>query len=362
MSHIFFGEVTHRLWQFWATHPPLRERILRVDPRWDGQYIERKPSRYNWRQSRSGSTDTDESRAALAAAVLAGVLTDTAGRETGLEQVPEQVPNTAPAPHDEADADFEPGPEQLEREIAAHQDIPIAFVQHSHEPLGAQALVFALLLGDEPAVRQKQLEIIASAGVTGLELLVHTLSPGVIALGAPRRLPLLELCLPALKAMSTAQYRVFKQTLTLLIQADAQLMLHEWCLFQLLRHYLDPEFVKTKPSRPRFRSVQQVASSVQTVLSLLAHESSAESGRVFRLGMDSLGLTDRSLLPREQCSVTAFSRAVRTLADCYPLLKPRLLKAMGLTAAGDGDLSAVEWEIITSTAAVMDCPAPLPAA
>jgi hypothetical protein len=139
-------------------------------------------------------------------------------------------------------------------------------------------------------------------------------------------------------------------------------MLHEWCLFQLLRHYLDPEFVKTKPSRPRFRSVQQVASSVQTVLSLLAHESSAESGRVFRLGMDSLGLTDRSLLPREQCSVTAFSRAVRTLADCYPLLKPRLLKAMGLTAAGDGDLSAVEWEIITSTAAVMDCPAPLPAA
>lgn len=354
MSHIFFGEVTHRLWQMWATHPPLRERILRVDPYWNGQYIERRPSRYNWRQSRSGATEMYDNRAGLAAAVLAGALLD----DTGLRPEPPPEPLAPLATQADVDADFEPDPEQLERETAARQDIPIAFVQHSHEPLGAQALVFALLLGDEPPVRQKQLAIIASAGVTGLELLVHTLSPDVIALGAPRRLPLLELCLPALKAMSQAQYRVFKQTLALLIQADAQVKLHEWCLFQLLRHYLDPEFVKTTPSRPRYSSLQQVAPSVQIVLSLLAHESSGDSAHVLRLGVDSLALPDLSLLPKEQCSVTAFSRAVRTLADCYPLLKPRLLKAMNLTAAGDGNLSAVEWEIITSTAAVMDCPVP----
>jgi Zn-dependent protease with chaperone function len=370
MSHIFFGQVTHRLWQFWATHPPLRERILRVDPHWNGQYIERRPSRYNWKQSRPGLTEGSENPAALAAAVLAGVLADDTGRGPVSHREPNAEPasnagptsNAEPTSNTETDADFEPDPEQLERETAARQDIPIAFVRHSHEPLGAQALVFALLLGDEPAVRQKQLEIIAGAGVTGLELLVHTLSPDVIALGAPRRLPLLELCLPALKAMSPAQYRVFKQTLTLLMHADAQLALHEWCLFQLVRHYLDPEFVTKKPSRPRYRKLQQVAPSVQIVLSLLAHESSAESEQVFRLGMDSLGFTNLTLIPQPQCSVTEFSRAVRTLADCYPLLKPRLLKAMGLTAAGDGKLSAVEWEIITSTAAVMDCPVALPTA
>ncbi len=352
MSHIFFGQVTHRLWQFYATHPPLRERIRRVDPRWNGQYIERRPSRYNWQHPRPGATDTYDNHAALAAAVLAGALLD----DTGLR--PEPPPESQAQPATQVDADFEPDPEQLERETAARQDIPIAFVQHSHEPLGAQALVFALMLGEEPAVRQKQLAIIASAGVPGLELLVHTLNPDVIALGAPRRLPLLELCLPALKAMSQAQYRVFKQTLALLIQADAELALHEWCLFQLLRHYLDPEFVKTTPSRPRYRKLQQVAPSVQIVLSLLAHESSGDSAHVLRLGADSLGLPDLSLLPRERCSVTAFSRAVHTLGDCYPLLKPRLLKAMNLTAAGDGNLNAVEWEIITSTAAVMDCPVP----
>ncbi len=223
----------------------------------------------------------------------------------------------------------------------------------------AQGGIAAPMADDDSTDDHVKDTIIAGAGVTGLELLVHTLNPDVIALGAPRRLPLLELCLPALKAMSPAQYRVFKQTLTLLIQADTQLKLHEWCLFQLVRHYLDPEFVKVAPSRSRYRKLEQVAPSVQIVLSVLAHESSAESERVFRLGMDSLASPDLALLPREQCGVRVFSRAVRTLADCYPLLKPRLLKAMALTAAGDGNLSAVEWEIITSTAAVMDCPVPV---
>jgi len=127
-----------------------------------------------------------------------------------------------------------------------------------------------------------------------------------------------------------------------------------------VRHYLDPEFVSTAPSRARYRRLQQVASPVQTVLSLLAHEGSGESADVFRLGATSLGLAGLTLLPRGQCSIAAFSRAVHTLADCYPLLKPRLLKAMTLAAGSDKVLSAVEWEIIASMAAVMDCPLPSP--
>ena len=341
MSHIFFGQITHRLWQVFATHPPLRERILRVDPQWDGQYIKRKPSRYNWQQ-KSAAAEVGVGRAAIVAASIAGALAD------------------APEPDPQEDADFQPAPDQLERETATKQDIPLVYVQHSHEPLGAQALVFALLIDEDPALHQAQLDIIAETGIAGLELLTHTLQPGVHALGAPRRLPLLELCLPALKAMSAEQYKVFKRCLLQLIQADKHIALHEWCLYQLVRHYLDPEFVRTKPSRARYRKVQQVVSPARSVLSLLAHAGSGEPETVFRLGADELGLSKVTLLPPEDCSIKAFSRAVHTLADCYPLLKPRLLKAMTLAAGSDGMLSAVEWEIIASIAAVMDCPLPSP--
>ena len=39
MSHLFFGQVRHRLWSAFATHPPMEARIERIDPQWDGQFI-----------------------------------------------------------------------------------------------------------------------------------------------------------------------------------------------------------------------------------------------------------------------------------------------------------------------------------
>ena len=99
-----------------------------------------------------------------------------------------------------------------------------------------------------------------------------------------------------------------------------------------------------------------MAYHVRVVLSVLAHEGSGETEVVFRLGAHELGFTSMVILPREQGSVAAFSKAVHELADCYPLLKPRLLKAMTLAAGADGRLSPVEREIIASMAAVMDCP------
>jgi Zn-dependent protease with chaperone function len=347
MSHIFFGQIEHHLWQVFATHPPLRSRIERVDPGWDGQYIERKPRHYDEQPSRPGAGEVGVGRAALVAAALAG----------SMAEEPAEVELTDLSKLE--DADFGPDPEQLEGETAARQGIPLIFVQYSHEPLGAHALVFSLLISDQDQVRGKQLAIIAEAGITGLADMVHTLSPGVLELGAPRRLPLLEMCLPALKSMSLAQYRQFKNTLLRLIQADQRTELHEWCLFQLIRHYLDPEFVRVKPSRPRFRKLQKVAYHVRVVLSVLAHEGSGETDVVFRLGADELGFTRMLILPREQGSVAAFGKAVHELADCYPLLKPRLLKAMTLAAGADGRLSPVEREIIASMAAVMDCPVPM---
>jgi uncharacterized membrane protein YebE (DUF533 family) len=65
-----------------------------------------------------------------------------------------------------------------------------------------------------------------------------------------------------------------------------------------------------------------------------------------------------AIMPPEQATVAAFSRAVQELADCYPLLKPRLLKAMARAAGSDGQLNPAEREIIASMAAVMDCPVP----
>ena len=338
MSHIFFGQIEHHLWQLFPTHPPLQERIRRVDPQWDGQYIQRKPKHYP-----NPPLDGDTAGAGLERAAIVAAAVASTGVATGA--APEPVPE---------DADFT----DYEDDTAQREALPVALVRHSHEPLGAQALVCALLANAQPDVYQRQMGVLAESGIRGLAELTHTVSPAVQELGAPKRLPLLELCLPALKTISPAQYRRFKDMLLKLIQADARTELHEWCLFQLTRHYLDPEFVLMKPSRYRYRRLKQVAYHLRVVLSVLAHEGGGETETVFRLGADELGFDTMALLPLEQCSVSAFSKAVHELANCYPLLKPRILKAMALAAGEDGQLSPEEREIIAAMAAVMDSPVP----
>lgn len=340
MSHIFFCQILHPLWRWFPTHPPLDERIRRIDPRWDGRYIERKPEPYGKHPSRPGYGEVGVGRAEVVAAALASAATIDAMAQEGTDAT-------------EANPDAK---HPVEPDIAA--DIPPVYQEHSLNPLGAQALILSLLLAEEEDVRQEQLALVDQAQTQGLTELVVTLAPGVQALGAPRRLPLVEMCLPALKAMSPGQYRRFKQLLMRLIQADRRTELYEWCLFQLVRHYLDPEFLQVKPSRARIRRLSSVHRQLSAVLSILVYARDDDHERRFQEAAAQLEVSKAALLPREQVSVADFSRAVHALADCYPLLKPRILKAMVLAASDNDSLNATEREIICSIAAVMDCPIP----
>jgi len=339
MSHIFFGQIEHHLWQLFSTHPSLQERIRRLDARWDGQYIQRQPKHYP-NPTIEPSDVAGTKRAALVAAAMASVASS-AGTQQALP-----------------DADFAEETVDFEAETAEQAQIPLALVRHSHEPLGAHALTCALLMNVHEEVYPLQIDVLQQSKTRGLAVLTHTLFPAVAELGAPKRLPLLELCLPALKSISLKQYRSLKTTLLQLIQADARTELHEWCLYQLVRHYLDPEFIQVKPSRARHRSLSKVQPHLRVTLSVLAHEGGGDTATVFQMGTRELGLDSLQLLPRDQCSVSAFSKSVHELADCYPLLKPRVLKAMTLAAGEDGQLSPEEKEIIAAMAAVMDCPSP----
>ncbi|HEY7775736.1 MAG TPA: M48 family metallopeptidase, partial [Kineobactrum sp.] len=308
MSHIFFGQIEHQLWQVFATHPPLDQRIRTLDPQWDGEYIQRKVHQYGNTAQGAASAEVGVGRAALVAAALA------ASSET------------------RAEADFGPEPDQLEAELADRNGLPVALLRYSHEPLGATALVMSLLMSDQKEIHDAQLGLLRDSGVKGIEELVHTLVGAVAQLEPGHRLPLLELCLPALKSQSLNQYRRFKRTLLALIRADQRTDLLEWCLFQLLRHYLDPEFIQVKPSHPRYRSLGKVQYHLRVVLSMLAHHGSGDTEASFRVSADALGCPALQLLPADECSLAAFAKAVHQLADCYPLLKPPVLKAMARAA------------------------------
>ena len=377
LSHIFFGQVEHRLWQQFATHPPLDERIRRVDRRWNGEYIKRRIQHYQEQPSHPGAQSVGAGRAAIVAAAAAAAAGNVAGVQEALADAgtyrqlkDNQLSPEALREFGASDSAAQSGPaagfdapdsapaQQTGGTPTENAALPSALTRYADEPLGASALVLSLLIAPEEDIKQHQLRILSGAGVVGQTELVNTLSPAVQELDAGQRLPLLEICIPALKTMSLKQYRTFKNSVLRVIQADKRTDLGEWCLFQLLRHYLDTEFVQVKPHKYRYRRLAKVRFHLRVVLSVLAYQGGGDAEAAFKRGVDELDMPKLVLLPMEQCSVAAFSRAAHELGACYPLLKPRILKAMALAASEDGTVCEKERELVRALAAVMGCPIP----
>jgi hypothetical protein len=354
MSHIFFGEVRHHLFNGFATHPPLEQRIRRLDARWDGAFVKREEVRYGAEPLTENAAQAGVGRAALVAAALASMTTagEIGGAATAVDDADFPTPAAAEQSTDE---DVAPGQAQDQ----PPEDTDLATLTAAcEEPLSATALALALLVARDPGDGSQSLAVIGQQGVQGQLDLVRRLLPQARRLAAGQRFPLIASAMPALKSMSTPQYRQFKSTLLSVIRADRRTDLFEWCLFQLLRHYLDPEYLRVDVSRPRYRHLARVRAPLRKVLSTLAHQGAGDSERAFAVGVSSLGLDELTLVPLQECSVSEFSKAVHTLADCYPLLKPAILKAMALAAADDGEICPTERELVTAVAAVMDCPLP----
>lgn len=341
MSHLFFGQALNQVSRLFASHPPLEERIRRIEPSWDGQFIIRKPSQ----------TPTQSS-----------AQTERGFHSTQTETLNEFAPDAGfsmvsvtAAGHGFIDV------ASTETIKSSLDTIPGVLRSQAREPFGATALIYGLLLSDDLSVRQRQLQYIALTHIQGLENQTIHLMPVIQGMDLSLRLPLIELALPALKCMSAQQYQQFRKTLLLLIRADNNFELFEWCLYQLVHHYLDTEFGKVTLSQPKYKKVEAVADQFQLVLSLLAHHGDGDDAlcaHAFGRGANAAGLYNISLLPINECKLDDFIRAVNQLANCYPLLKPRLLKSLQLCANHDGNISVLEKELISAIAAVMDCPMP----
>ncbi|MFT5722209.1 MAG: Zn-dependent protease with chaperone function [Motiliproteus sp.] len=342
VSHLFFGQSFKSLSGLFATHPPLLERILRLEPDWDGSYIYPRPSEIKKQQQQQQVREQHRRQQRLEALQLGVIL--------------------AGGPADLLTA--------ADTQATIGDSLPANLHAQAQEPLGAMALVLCLLLfhkessqeGNEEEIRNSQWRSIGQLPVQGILPLCQQLLPDIQKLPRSLQMPLAQLCLPALKCLSLEQYQAFKKTLLRVIRADRHTDLFEWCLYQVVRHYLAPEFEK-QPNRPaKYSQPQQVSQAYLLVVSLLAHQGHTQlkdAERAFNRAVTSVGLYNLRLLPDAECELNAFIQAVNRLAASKPLLKQRLLKGLTLCARQDKQITPIENEIIASIAAIMDCPQPL---
>jgi Zn-dependent protease with chaperone function len=332
LSHMYFAEGVGTLF---ATHPPLPERIRRLDPQWDGKYPQ---------PLSAGAA------ARLSAEDAAGFV----GEEPALfrPNVPVEIVRHA--------ADQIGKPTEVHRRYAAElvAAMPQEVVDAAHEPYGARAVIFASLLDVDPGVCRVQLETLRQLTETDVYELTLKLSPAVDSLDVRAYLPLVDMTLSSLRALSPKQYQAFSKCFIKLVQADKRLGLFEWTLHQILLRHLRPQFEQVRPPQIVYYGLQQLGEPCSVLLSTLARASQCDDQFAFESGAQELSEVPLKLLPLERCGLNELQAALEQLTKVAAKQRGRIVDAAAAAICADSDVRVEEAELLRGICDMLDCPMP----
>ena len=339
VSHAFFAEsigLSYLKSKLLATHPPLGERIKRLDPAWNGEFL------------LNVSQQEPEGATMLAPAMpLSAESTRSAG-STGSSRPSTPEPDVLASIGQAGDLG------QTRSLIAG---LPRMLAQGVHDPYLARSVIYLLLLDEEAGIRELQLAELRASDQDAAQAMVPLLASLPILSGS--KLMLIEMAIPALRQLTPCQYDQFRAAIDALIRANRSISMSEWSLQRLVTASLGPMFGQRRHRQPH-RTIEGCRDECAMLLSMLVF-----SGRQHRLSREQAFDAGRkvlsvemSLVPAQALSLAALDEAVSRLAELKPLRKPRLLKACVATIVADGAVTPVESMLIRSVAAVLDCPMP----
>ena len=341
-SHGYFAQGVGTLMEsLFATHPPLKKRILRIDPRWNGNFTAPQPLTPVSAAGVENVGTAQHERARPASAV--GIAAAVADALHGLEHIGKI-------------SDAQLG---YARELLTA--IPAALKAETQDAYGVRALIYAMVVHTDPEVQKRQWDLLLQQDDPGIYRKTELLAPLVATLDRRLRLPLMDLCMPALRELTRPQYDLFKKNLLALMRADNKISLNEWVLQRVLLQHLD----ETHGLRPRPRAKYSVLGDVKAeselLLSLVAyaeHSDDAAAARAFDAGRLAIGAGALRRIARQDMSLHQLDAAVDKLEQIKPLMKPRLLKACAACITADGHVTVDGIELLRALASSLDCPMP----
>ncbi len=335
-SHMFICDgLGGNVFGFMATHPPLVDRIRRLEPRFNGVFpkvkampaAEEKPKTAPLRRRAVGGIVTGAMAVAILDSIGAPMEEHAQAARSLLEEVPEPV-RTA-----------------------------------TQEPAGARALIYVMLLDKDEEVRKRQIDILKEFTTPDAFAEADTIACYLPSIPPRLRLPLVDLSVPALKTLTKEEYERFKDVIKRLTEADGKISLFEFVLGRVLIRHLDALFVKPKKKITQIYGLRGVAPECSQVLSALARaaqKGEEESRRAFEKGRKILTGTGVVIkfISAEECTLQGLDRALERLSGASPLIKKKLMAACLETVTFDKEIEEEEAELFRAVGVSLGVPVP----
>lgn len=338
VSHLFFANGVHASFlNLLATHPPLEERIQRLDPQFTGRIATPPPL-----------PTTEDTLAKLSSQVT---------------PPPLPIPVMAITPNAIVDRTGTLSSESLAHASQNLRQLPSSLVNAARLPGQAKAILYCLLFDRNPEQRSRQLEMLSRSVSPDVHLEMDNWYIELESLSRSHRSAIASLATATLKQLPPDEYPAFRSTVTDLVAADSQISLFEYMIMRMMVRNLDSRFNWGKRPRSHLTNLSPLAREAETVLSALAWfgtQNLDEAEKAFASGRHELGNLNIHLLSTEESSLTAMDKALDRLAEAIPPLKQKLVAAFVATVCNDGTVTPDEAEALQATADALDCPlAPL---
>lgn len=342
-SHMFFANSFHTaLDKLFATHPPLDKRISAIRPGSDPEQIRKKEriekqlEKDRLQRQDSGDKTPKSAGSAITDAIptpailLASIGTMDGGGVDEASKLMKQIP----------------------------EDL----YEAAHEPLRAEALIYALLLINRDNSTTKLPEWTNDIIDPFMAEQVAALLPVVNKGKREWSLPLAEISMPALRTMSESQYRKFRESMKLIIDHDKKVSLFEFAIEKLIEHRLDSHFRKEKSPKIRHHHLKTIRTEIAIMLSALANASQTDTKKAWQAGIDAMEKAAPDgmiLLSEDEYTLNDLDNALDELALSANPVKRYLMSSMIHCVLSDEKISLDELELLRAMSEAIGCPIPM---
>lgn len=333
-SHMFFGPAIGSLF---ATHPPIVARIQKIDPSFNGDFA----------AIRGKTRPVTPKETATMGFAKSG---------TPFEIDPENVVNSIGS---------------LDAGHVAHstkllKSIPANIRKELDDPMGASAVVFAMLLDADAHEKRRQLEGLKQVMPDTIVRHASTLDKTVQTLDREIKLPLLDLSIPMLRRMSAGQLQSFQRAVAILTESDGRLSLFEYTMQLIITSRLAAAS-RPATAKQKFKSIEVLMEEAKILLSKLAiegHEDPADAKKAFMFAMKMIpaslktsgGAGGHPQMVNKPFSVVG--KAISKFAASSPAVKKTILDACAYCVLFDQTVTIKEAELLRAIAYALNLPLP----
>ncbi|MFV0480591.1 MAG: M48 family metallopeptidase [Campylobacteraceae bacterium] len=334
-SHLYFSDGVKHFFSL-STHPPLEKRIKALDPSWDGDY-----EAYLKKATTDAKKKKDEAKKEKIVKTITTVAVLDALNNIGTVS-PKQI--------DEARDDI--------------ARISLNIKEMTANPLEAQFLIFAMLLDKNESIKNTQIATILknyenSLHVNTLNSNFNVVTKEFSLLKREDYLRVITLSMPALKLLSLNQYKIFRETLNSLINADNHISWFEWNLKYLVIYVLDLHFEITKLPKEVHSHINSVKFEVELFLSALScgtYKDNEIAQSIFDSTKTKHNLPSLKYIPFENLTTSLLENAIYEFSRCTVVVRKQILEMSISCIKIDDIVSTKELETIHALSGLLRLP------